>query len=259
MFGLRSGTNPHCVVTTTPKPIRLLRELIKQPDCIVTHGTFYENEQNLAPATARRLRDRYEGSRLGRQELGGELLDDVPGALWQRQQIDLLRVTEAPELIRVVVAIDPAMTSGEDADETGIMVVGRGENGHGYVLRDLSGRFTPQTWAQRALGGYSEYEADRIVAEVNNGGEMVEHTLRTVDSRVPYRAVHATRGKRVRAEPIAALYEQGRMHHVGSFPELEDQMCTFTPDGYDGSPDRLDAMVWAVTELDLAASRWVVA
>lgn len=258
MFGLRLGQDPRCVVTTTPKPVRLVRELVKQPDVTVTRGTFYENEANLAPSAARRLRERYEGSRLGRQELLGELLDDVPGALWTRQMIDELRVSEAPEFTRVVVAIDPAMTSGDEADETGIVVVARGENGHGYVLRDVSGRFSPQTWAQRALGVMAEYRGDRIVAEVNNGGEMVEHTLRTVDRTVPYKAVHASRGKRVRAEPIAALYEQGRMHHVGSFPELEDQMCSFTPDGYDGSPDRLDAMVWAVTELNLVSAGGLV-
>lgn len=259
MFGLRLGRNPRAVFTTTPKPVQSIRILVKDGNCVVTRGTTYENRPNLAPAFYQDVIGRYEGTRLGRQELGGEILDDVPGALWSRSMIDNLRVTEAPEMRRVVVSIDPAVTSGEDADETGIIAVGKGYDGHGYVLKDVSGRFTPQTWAQRALYTYEEYGADRIVAEVNNGGDMVESTLRTVDARVSYKAVHASRGKRVRAEPIAALYEQGRVHHVGAFPELEDQMANYTPDGYDGSPDRLDALVWALTELDLVGSMWVVA
>jgi len=259
MYGLRlPGQSVRALFTTTPKPVTSIRELVKDSACVVVRGSSYENRANLAPEWFQQIISRYEGTRLGRQEIAGELLDDVPGALWTRQMIDAGRVSEAPELRRVVVAIDPAMTSGEDADETGIVVAGKGYDGDAYILRDVSGHFTPKAWAQRALWVYHEMAADRIVAEVNNGGEMVEHTLRTVDSRAPYKAVHASRGKRVRAEPIAALYEQGKVHHVGSFPELEDQMCNFTPDGYDGSPDRLDAMVWALTELAMHES-WVVA
>jgi predicted phage terminase large subunit-like protein len=259
MFGLRlPGQSVRALFTTTPKPVRAVRDLLAADGCVITRGTTYENAANLAPEYIQQVVRRYEGTRLGRQELLGELLDDVPGALWNRPRLDELRVRTAPEMRRVVVALDPAMTSGDDADETGIIVAGKGEDGDAYILADLSGRYTPMAWARRAIDAYAEYRADRIVAEVNAGGEMVEHTLRTVDATIPYRAVHASRGKRIRAEPVAALYEQGKAHHVGSFPALEDQMCGFTPDGYDGSPDRVDALVWALTELDLHAS-WVVA
>jgi phage terminase large subunit-like protein len=201
---------------------------------------------------------KYEGTRLGRQELNAEVLDDVPGALWNRARLEELRwpvYKSVPELIRIVVAIDPATTSGEDADETGIIVAGKDVGGRGYVLADRSGHYTPTEWAQAAIALYRQHKADRIVAEVNNGGDMVEATLRMIDPNVPYTAVHASRGKIVRAEPVAALYEQqpGRVYHVGTFATLEDQMCGFTTDfdrktaGF--SPDRVDALVWAFTEL----------
>jgi phage terminase large subunit-like protein len=198
------------------------------------------------------IRSRYEGTRLGRQEINAEMLEDAPGALWQRDRIEELRVPKAPQLQRIVVAIDPAATSGEDADETGIIVAGISQDRRGYVLDDLSGRYTPIEWARKAIAAYQRYSADRIVAEVNNGGEMVEATLRMVDRHAAYKPVRATRGKAMRAEPVSALYEQGKVHHVGAFPLLEDQMCLFTPDfdrARGGSPDRLDALVWALTEL----------
>jgi phage terminase large subunit-like protein len=251
MFGLRLGDNPRVVATTTPRPIELIRSLLASPHTVVTRGHSRENEENLAPQFFEDIVGKYEGTRLGRQELEGELLDDVPGALWIRAQIDKLRVKEVPELTKVVVAIDPAMTSGEKADETGIVAAGIGSNGEWYVLADRSCRDTPDGWARRAVGLHGELTGDRIVAEVNNGGDLVEHTLRTIDKQIPYKAVHASRGKRVRAEPIAALYEQGKVHHVGSFPQLEDQMCNFVPDNYDESPDRVDALVWALTELQV--------
>jgi predicted phage terminase large subunit-like protein len=250
-FGLRLGSDPRIVVTTTPKPVRLVRELLASPTTVVTRGSTYQNAENLAPGFLSQIISKYEGTRIGRQELLAELLDDVPGALWQRKQLDDLRVDKAPEMQRVVVAIDPAATSGEDADETGIIVAGRGVDGQGYVLADVTCRLSPNGWARRAISAYHTHQANLIVAEVNNGGEMVALTLRTVDATVPYKAIHASRGKRLRAEPVAALYEQKRVHHVGTFPDLEDQQCNFTPDGYDGSPDRVDALVYALTELML--------
>jgi phage terminase large subunit-like protein len=198
----------------------------------------------------------YEGTRLGRQELNAEILDDVPGALWNRARIEDTRWPahrNVPELIRIVIAIDPAVSSGDEADETGIIVAGIDANNHGYVLADQSGRYPPTEWARIAIRLYRQYNADRIVAEVNNGGAMVEATVRVVDANVSYKAVHASRGKVVRAQPVAALYEQSRIHHVGAFPALEDQMCAFTTDfdraaaGF--SPDRCDALVWAFSEL----------
>ena len=249
VFGLRLGTNPQKVITTTPRPLVLIKRLLSDPRCVVTRGSTYDNAANLAPSAIAEFRAKYEGTRIGRQELNGEVLDDVPGALWQREAIDKLRIREAPALARVVVAIDPAVTSGEDADETGIVVAARGDDGEFYVLADRTCRMSPDGWARRAVIALDEFSADRIVAETNNGGEMVELTVRTVRASAPYRAVHASRGKRVRAEPIAALYEQGKVHHVGALPELEDQMCSFLPEGNERSPDRVDALVWALTEL----------
>ena len=250
LFGLRIGSDPRCVVTTTPKPVRLVRELLNLPTTAVTRGTTYENRSNLAPAFFAEIISKYEGTRLGRQELFAELLDDVPGALWQRRMLDESRLLVPPELQRIVVGIDPAVTSGEGANETGIVVAAKGTDARGYVLEDLSCRLSPDGWARRAVAAYRHWKADRIVAEVNNGGDLVENTIRTVDPNVSYRSVRASRGKTVRAEPIAALYEQKRIHHIGTFPDLEDQMCAFTPDNLAGnSPDRVDALVWAFTEL----------
>ena len=257
MLGLRLGGDPRVVVTTTPRPTKLIRALIADPTAIVTRGTIYENRTNLAPGFLEQIIRKYEGTRLGRQELEAELLDDVPGALWNRGVIEASRARAAPTLVRVVVAIDPAATSSEDADETGIVVAGKDGQGRGWVLADGSGRYRPAEWAKTAIAAYRAHRADRVVAEINNGGEMVEATLRVIDPNVPFRAVRASRGKLTRAEPVAALYEQGRVHHLGAFPQLEDQMCGFVPadpDDYGprptgSSPDRVDALVWALTDL----------
>jgi len=261
MFGLRLGRQPQTVVTTTPRPTKLIRELLARADrdVVVTRGSSYENRDNLAPSFFAQIVAKYEGTRLGRQELNAELLEDVPGALWTRAMIESARLRSlVRDMERVVVAVDPAVTSGDDADETGIVVVGKGTDGHGYVLADASMRGTPLEWARVAIGLYRTHGADRVVAEVNNGGDMVEATLRMVDPNVPFTAVRATRGKVVRAEPVAALYEQGRVHHLGVYPQLEDQMCALTSDfdkasaGY--SPDRVDALVWGATELLVEAA-----
>ena len=249
MLGLRLGALPQAVVTTTPKPIKLIRELMADTGTVTTRGSTYDNRAHLAPDFFARIIKRYEGTRLGRQELNAEMLDDVEGALWTGELIEAARVAKPPDMERIVVAIDPATTSSEDADETGIVVAGRGVDGDCYVLRDLSCRLSSNGWGNRAINAYREYKADRIVAEVNNGGDLVEDVIRVIDRNVPYKAVHASRGKVVRAEPISALYEQKRVHHVGVFAELETQMCSFVPDHLDGSPDRVDALVWALTEL----------
>jgi len=253
MYGLRLGDDPRATVTTTPRPTKLIRALLADPKVVVSRGATAENRANLAPAFLDQIVRRYEGTRLGRQELDAEILDDMPGGLWRRGIIEATRTSARPELSRVVVAIDPAASASEAADETGIIAAGRDGNGHGYVLTDGSGRYAPAEWARVAIAAYCAHRADRIVAEINNGGDMVEATLRMVDPNVPFSAVRAARGKVARAEPIAALYEQGRIHHIGAFPQLEDQMCSFTSDfdrraaGY--SPDRVDALVWAFTEL----------
>jgi phage terminase large subunit-like protein len=254
MFGLRLGSRPVALVTTTPKPVRLVRELLSSPSTFITRGSTYDNAANLAPSFVAQIVKKYEGTRLGRQELHAEVLDDNPGALWKREQIDALRVPGYPTLERVVIAIDPAVTSGEDSDETGIIVAGRaridGET-HAFVLDDVSGRYSPNAWAQLVANTFREQQADRVIAEVNNGGDLVEANLRTVDRNLPFTKVHASRGKRVRAEPVAGLYEQGRVHHVGSLDLLEDQMCMWDPNLGEKSPDRMDALVWALTELML--------
>ncbi|MGO9206359.1 MAG: DNA-packaging protein, partial [Candidatus Limnocylindrales bacterium] len=254
-FGLRDP-GARQIVTTTPRPVRLVRELLADPTTVVTRGRTVDNAANLDAATLRFLWGRYGGTRQGRQELDSEVLDDIPGALWTRDRLDALRVAAAPELVRIVVAIDPAVTSSEDADETGIVVAGKGADGQGYLLADLSGRYSPDGWARCAVGAYRTWQADRIVGEANQGGDMVEATLRTVDPAVSYKAVHATRDKHTRAEPVAALYEQGRIHHVGAFPALEDQLCAALPEGGGGPDDRLDALVWALTELGLTLVEW---
>jgi phage terminase large subunit-like protein len=276
MLGLRLGRDPRVVVTTTPKPTKLVKSLcwvttpdgqvvkgenglpIPNPETYLTSGSTYENRANLATTFINTIVQRYEGTRLGRQELYAEILDDFPGALWQRDRIDELRVNVAPALQRVVVAVDPAVTSNENSDETGIIVAGKGVDDHLYILDDRSLSSSPHGWASAAVMGYHIHEADRVIGETNNGGDMVETTLRTVDARIPYKGVHASRGKRVRAEPVAALYEQGKVHHVGAFAELEDQMCQWDPaDSTADSPDRMDALVWAATELMLGGAEGV--
>ena len=249
MLGMRLGKHPQACITTTPKPTKLIRELIKDPATYVTRGSTYDNRLNLAPSFFSSIIKTYEGTRLGRQELNAEILNDNPSALWNRKQIDDLRVREAPELKRVVVAVDPAVTSNEDSDETGIVVAGIGIDDEFYVLADYSLIATPQGWAKQAVTAYLDHSADRLIAETNNGGDLVEAIIRNVDKNVSYKKVTASRGKMIRAEPIAALYEQGRVHHVGGFDRLEDQMVEFNPIESTSSPDRMDALVWALTAL----------
>ena len=255
MLGLRLGADPRCVATTTPRPRAWLARLIADPGTVVTRGGTRENAANLAPAFLDQILARYAGTRLGRQEIDGELLAEIPGALWTRALIEAARDDPQPpaDLARVVVAVDPAVTSGADSDETGIVVAGvdaGGDAGARFrVLEDLSGRLSPDLWARRVVDAFRRHRADAVVCEVNQGGDLVAATLRTVDPSLPVRAVRATRGKRLRAEPVAALYEQGRVRHHGGFPALEDQMAGFTGAPGDASPDRLDALVWALTDL----------
>lgn len=262
MFGFRIGDELRSVITTTPKPINLLKDILKDPATAITRGSTYDNRHNLSKQFFKTVITKYEGTRIGRQELLAELLEDVPGALWTRALIDAYKVQWAEirwdVLIRIVVAIDPAVTAGENSDETGMCVVALTRSQHIIVLEDCSCRESPLGWARLAVGKYKTYRADRIVGEVNNGGDLVAGNIHAVSPEVPFRAVRASRGKAVRAEPVAALYEQGRVHHVikSHEPEhgvamnlLEDQMCSYVPGQSDKSPDRMDALVWAITEL----------
>jgi phage terminase large subunit-like protein len=249
MMGLRLGTGPKVIATTTPRPTKMIRDLIKDPSVYVTSGTTYENIHNLAPAFLNTIIKKYEGTRLGRQELNAEVLEDIEGALWTLRLIDQSRVKEAPELIRLCIAIDPAVTSNKDSDETGIIAGGIDRKGEIYILEDYSGMYTPIVWAGRACDLYYELKADRIIGETNNGGDLVETVIHQIDKNVSYKGVWASRGKVTRAEPIQALYEQRRVHHVGSLAKLEDQMCTWNPKEGEKSPDRVDALVCLCTEL----------
>ena len=251
MFGLRLGDNPKLVITTTPRPTKLIKDLVESKQTKLTTGTTFDNADNLSAHAIQTLKDKYQNTRLGRQELLGEILEDFEGALWNYAMFDKHRIEEAPDLQRIVVAIDPAVTSGEEADETGIVVAGRGTDGRFYVLEDATFRGSPDKWMRRAVDLYYLYKADRIIAETNNGGDLVERLLRTIDRGVSYKKVNASRGKLVRAEPVAALYEQEKVSHVGLFTSLEDQLCTYTGGGK--SPDRLDALVWAITELSTSS------
>lgn len=254
MFGLRLGDDPKVIATTTPSPVKLVLDLYKRrdDDVVLTSGRTLDNAANISKIALKNLLEKYQGTRLGRQELDAELLEDLPGALWQRSVIDKLRVMKAPPLMRVVVAVDPAVSTNDGSDETGIVVVGVTMEKHAYILADYSGIYSPNQWAQRVVAAFHEFKADFVVGEVNQGGDLVESNIQTVDQGVPVKKVHATRNKYVRAEPVASLAEQGRYHHVGFHSKLEDQMCSFTVDfdrkkgGY--SPDRMDAMVWGVTE-----------
>ena len=250
MFGLRLGENPQCVITTTPKPNQLIRNLVKRTGTVTTRGSTFENSDNLAPAAIQQLKEKYDNTRLGRQELYAEVLDDTEGALWSYNMFDETRIAKeaVPDLRRIIVAVDPAVTSHEDSDETGIIVAGCGVDGRYYVLEDASGRMSPDGWGRKAVDCFYNWQADRIVAEVNNGGDLVERLIRSIDNSVPYTPVNASRGKLTRAEPIAALYEQKKVSHAGRYAEVEDQMTTYTG-GSRKSPDRLDALVWALTEL----------
>lgn len=250
-FGLRLGQHPQTIVTTTPKPRKLIRDLMERQDgtVTITRGSTFDNAANLAPTALIELKARYEGTRLGRQELYGEYLEDVDGALWTLSGIERDRVREVPErVIRRVVAVDPAITANPESDETGIIVVSRDANGHGYVEADHSMRGTPHEWATRVINVFDQYECDNVVVEVNQGGDMVTSTLRTIRSSIPVKEIRASKGKRLRAEPVSSLYEQGRIHHVGVLDALEAQMTTWTPDD-PKSPDRLDALVHGLTDL----------
>ena len=251
MFALRLGENPKCIITTTPKPTPLIKQLVERKDVRTTRGSTFENEANLAASTLAMLRERYQGTKLGRQELYAEIIDAMEGALWRPSLIDESRLDQNLEVNfeKIIVAVDPAVTSGENSDETGIVVVGKGGQNQYYVLEDKSGKYSADEWGRMAITAYHEWQADIIVAEVNNGGDLVERLIRGIDPNVPYRSVHASRGKMVRAEPVAAMYEQRRVHHMGFFSELESQMCTYTGDRPKPSPDRLDALVWGLTEL----------
>jgi len=257
-FGLRLGEHPKAIATTTPKNRQFVRTLSELPTTATVKATTYDNP-TLSETVQDRLRKQYGDTRIGRQEIMAEWLDDTPGALWQTEMLRYKSEAEVPDMERIVVAIDPAVTAKEDSDETGIIVVGRGTEDDYYVLADYSGKYTPDAWADKAISVYEIHGADRIIAEVNNGGDMVGYTLRTILPSAPFTAVHASRGKRIRAEPIAALYEQGRVFHVGALPQLEDQLVSWTPDS-PGSPDRLDALVWGLTELSQRGKpniRWI--
>lgn len=251
MFGLRLGEHPQVMVTTTPKPIPIIRELMRAPHGVMTKATTYANRAHLAPTFLSQIIAKYEGTRLGRQELDAEVIDEVEGALWSRATIDKARIGSAPDLVRVVVGIDPAASHNSTSNLTGIVAAGVGVDGLGYVLEDGSGRYSPDGWGRRSVALYEAHKGDRLVAEGNQGGEMVRHVIQSVMPNAPVSIVHARRGKQARAEPVAALYEQGKVRHVGAFAELEDQMATWEPLSGMASPDRLDALVWALTDLML--------
>ena len=257
-MGLRLGDNAQALVTTTPRPLQVLRDIVDDPSTYVVKGSTYENAGNLGSGFIDFIKRKYEGTRLGRQEIDADILDEMQGALWSHAAIDAQRRARSSGIQRIVVAVDPPVTSGESADECGIIVAGctsgaYDNTSHGYVLDDATTHMqTPAEWARTAVKKYKEFGADCIVAETNQGGEMVEAVIRQVDPNVNYKSVHASRGKVARAEPVSALYEQGRVHHVGKFGPLEDQMAHFGVDGLidkDKSPDRVDALVWAMTEL----------
>jgi phage terminase large subunit-like protein len=254
-FGLRLGKSPQAVITTTPRPTKIIIELSKDKNTLEVVGSSYENRANISDKYYSIVIAPYEGTRLGRQEIGAEILLDRPNALFKRDSIDAqrIKIEELPPLARIVVAIDPAVTSNANSAETGIVVVGKDHRSpaHFYVLDDASDVFTPNEWGNAAVAAYKNRQADRIIGEVNQGGDLVEANIRNVDPSVPYKAVRASRGKARRAEPISGLYEQSRVHHVGALPKLEDQMCDFDPqeENPNPSPDRMDALVWGLAEL----------
>ena len=251
MFALRIGVNPRAMITTTPRPTRLIKNLVENTSTVVTRGSTYDNKANLAPQFLDAILKKYDGTRMGRQEIYAEVLEDVEGAILSLDQLISLRVEEADDPQRIVVGVDPAISTGENADKTGIVVTSRGKDGHLYALADRSCRLGPAGWAKKVVDAFHEFQADLIVAEKNQGGAMVEHTIRSLDADVPIKLVHATRGKHVRAEPILAMFEQGKAHTMKGMDELESQLSSFTPQGYesDGSPDSADAFIWASTEL----------
>lgn len=258
-FALRLGPHPQQVVTTTPRNVGVLKSILQNASTVTSHAPTEANRAYLAESFLAEVEARYAGTRMGRQELEGVLLDDVEGALWTTAMLEACRADQVPALDRVVVAVDPAVTAGAASDECGIVVVGAVTDGppqdwRGYVLEDASVRGGPSDWARAAIAAARRHGAERLVAEVNQGGDLVESVIRQVDPLIPFRALRAGRGKGLRAEPVAALYEQGRMRHRRGLGALEDQMCRMTVQGYHGrgSPDRLDALVWAVHELMIA-------
>lgn len=269
-LGCRLGPKPRLVVTTTPRPVPQFKKILTQRGTVVTRGATKDNVRNLNPDRVKKLYDKYEGTRLGRQELGGELLDDNPNALFHLKNIEMARLrldrylAEYKEnLVRVVVSIDPAVSTNEDSDETGIVVAASGwctcrgaRELHGFVLDDVSGMLTAREWALAAGSAYRTWRADRVLGETNQGGNLVQENLmaNSETQALPYSGVHVHEGKRLRAEPVGALYEQGKVHHVGSFATLEDQMTNWDPAGNSRSPDRLDALVQALTELLVEAA-----
>ncbi len=252
-FGLRLGEHPRQLVTTTPRPIKLIKRLLDDPRTAVTRASTHANARHLSPAFLDAVVGRYAGTRLGRQEIDGEVIEERADALWTREQIEQARVAQAPALMRVVIGLDPPGSARPGADACGIVAAGLSEAGTVYVLEDASLEgLAPERWAARAVALYRRLQADCLVAEVNMGGDMVRAVLQRVDPHLPLRQVRATRGKYLRAEPVALLYAQGKVKHVGAgLAALEDELCDFGPDGLsDGrSPDRLDALVWAVTAL----------
>ena len=257
MLGLRLGDRPQAVITTTPRPTQLIKQLSADPQAIVTRGSTFDNAHHLSRAFVERITARYAGRDIGRQELYAEIIEEAPGALWTRALIERQRLpasAAADDYAEIVVGVDPPAKSGASADECGIVVVARRTNGHVHVLADLTSQGdSPGQWAARVAAAFRRYRANRVVAEINNGGEMVVEVLRQSDATLPVRKVTATRGKFLRAEPVAAAYERGLVHHLGAFAKLEDQMCSLTPD-FDArvagfSPDRADALVWAIADL----------
>lgn len=271
MFGLRLGSDPRCIATTTPKPVRLVRDLLASPSTAVTRGTTYDNAAHLSPAFIEQIVAKYEGTRLGRQELSGELLEDVEGALWQRPWFDnhrassfeitddgpaVIRNGERILLTRIYVIVDPATTHGDDSDQTGIAAVAEGEDKHYYVLAAYGVRLSPEGWAKRALDTLDGTKASAIKAESNQGGEMVRSVIKKVRPDAPVHLFRAFKSKVLRAEPVALLYEQGKVHHVGTLADAEDQMCSFpVASEHD---DILDAIVHGITELHSQAGGLLV-
>lgn len=264
MFGLRLGRRPRAVVTTTPRPVPVIKELMQRVgrDVSLSTGSTYDNVSNLPDAFLRRLRERYEGTRMADQELHAKLLNDVPGALWRYDFIQRWPVNEdLPSMDRIVVAVDPAVTSNAKSDETGIIVAGRIANttpAQGIILEDGTLKGTPNEWGHRVINLYRKWKADRVIAEVNNGGDLVVQNLRGIDPNVPVTTVHASRGKMTRAEPVSALYEQKRVWHALRFGELEEQMTTYDGSRIMKSPDRMDAMVWGLTDLLMRKGAFVL-
>jgi phage terminase large subunit-like protein len=251
LFGLRLGSDPRVAIATTPRPTPLIKRLLADSTCVVVRGSTYDNAANLAPTFISSIVRRYEGTRLGRQELNAEVLDDTPGALWTRDLLEANRVMAHPDLKRIVIGLDPSASSNDESDETGIIAAGLGVDGHGYILEDATLIAEAEKRARAAVALYNKYEADAVVVEINNGGDWIPFAIRVVDKAVRVKVVHASRGKHTRAEPVAGLYEQHKVHHVGYHGALEDQLCSWTSASSD-SPDRLDALVWALWELMLS-------